>query len=147
MRRAVRAIVIKDNNLLVMKRNKFGHEYYTLVGGRIEAGESPEQALQREVFEETGLSIKVVRQVYIEHAELPYGDQIIFNCDYVSGVPALRPDSEEALISKMGKNLYIPMWLPISELTKVPFKSDQLAAQLLKDLNQGFPNELIEFKS
>ena len=38
MRRASRGIVIKDNNLLVMHRNKFGTEYDTLPGGNVEAG-------------------------------------------------------------------------------------------------------------
>ena len=42
----VRAIVVKENKLLVMHRNKFGHEYDTLVGGGIDVGETPEQALK-----------------------------------------------------------------------------------------------------
>lgn len=46
MRRAVRAIIIKDKQLLVMHRNKFGTEYETLPGGNIEVGETPEQAVE-----------------------------------------------------------------------------------------------------
>jgi len=44
MKQAVRAIIIHNNNLLVMKRNKFGKEYYTLIGGHVEMGESHEVA-------------------------------------------------------------------------------------------------------
>ena len=55
MRTAVRAIIIKDNNLLVMHRNKFGNEYLTLVGGGVELNETKEQALVREVIEETSI--------------------------------------------------------------------------------------------
>ena len=44
MRTAVRAIVIKDQSLLVMHRNKFGQEFYALVGGGVDYGESAEQA-------------------------------------------------------------------------------------------------------
>jgi hypothetical protein len=33
MRRAVRAVVVKDDALFVIRPNKFGEEYYTLVSG------------------------------------------------------------------------------------------------------------------
>jgi ADP-ribose pyrophosphatase YjhB (NUDIX family) len=45
MRKAVRAIIIKDDKLLVMNRNKFGKVYDTLPGGNVEIGETLEQAL------------------------------------------------------------------------------------------------------
>lgn len=147
MRRAVRAIVVKDNKILVMKRNKFGHVYYTLAGGRIEPGESPEQALLREIYEETGLTIKINRQIYLEHAGLPYGDQLVYICDYIAGEPALQLDSDEALINNMGKNLYEPMWLPIKDLTDQPFRSTKLAELLAIHLDSDFPDHVIEFST
>jgi 8-oxo-dGTP diphosphatase len=51
----VRAIIIKDDKLLTIKRTKSNDEYWVLPGGGIEPGETPEQALVREVKEETGL--------------------------------------------------------------------------------------------
>lgn len=149
MRKAVRAIVVNNDKLLVMKRDKFGKEYYTLVGGHIEPGEHPEQALLREIHEETGVSVKIVRQVYTEHASLPYGDQLVYLCEYVSGEPQLQPNSDEALISQMGQNLYLPMWLPIKDLGQVPFRSAELAKRLQKHLAEKveFAESVEEFKS
>jgi ADP-ribose pyrophosphatase YjhB (NUDIX family) len=52
------------DELLVIQR---GHEpavgRWTLPGGRIEPGESAEQAVVREVLEETGLVVSVIREV------------------------------------------------------------------------------------
>ncbi len=149
MRKAVRAIIVNNNKLLVMKRDKFGKEYYTLVGGHIEPGETPEQSLMREIHEETGIAAKIVRQVYVEHATIPYGDQLIFLCEYVSGEPQLQPTSDEALISQKGQNLYLPMWLPIEDLGHVPFRSAELAKRLQKHLVEKveFAESVEEFKS
>ena len=107
-RQAVRAIVIKDNQLLVMHRNKFGTEYETLPGGGVELDESPVDALVRELAEETSVSVGDKRLVFIEEAGAPYGTQLVYLCQYVSGEPKLADDSEEALINKLGQNLYEP---------------------------------------
>ena len=66
MRKAVRVIMLRDNNMLAMHRNKFGQQYYALVGGGIDSGETPEQALVREVKEETSLNISRYRMVFVE---------------------------------------------------------------------------------
>ncbi len=138
----MRAIVIKDDKLLVMHRNKFGDEYDTLVGGGIDPGETPLQALVREVYEETGVQISNPRHVFEEHAGNPYGDQHIFLCDYVAGEPVLHPQSEEAQINKLGANLYAPKWLPLHELPNAPFMSERLKQAILESLKNGFPSQV-----
>lgn len=147
MRRAVRAIIIKDDQLLVMNRNKFGTVYDTLPGGNVELGETPEQAVYREVEEETMVTFKNPRLIYIEHSDDIYGDQYIYLCEYVSGEPELHPDAEERAINELGKNLYKPMWLPIQNLGTSPFLSDKLQAKLLDGITNGWPAEVEEFTS
>lgn len=147
MRKAVRAIIIKDNQLLVMHRNKFGTEYDTLPGGNIEVGENPEQALYREVDEETMVTFTNPRLVFIEHSDAIYGDQYIFLCNYVNGDPRLHPESEEEHINKMGKNLYKPMWLPMDKLASVPFLSSKLQQVILDGHKNGWPENVQEFAS
>ena len=57
---AVGAIAIRDGALLLIRR---GHApsrgRWSLPGGRVEPGETAEQALVREVAEETGLVVEV----------------------------------------------------------------------------------------
>ena len=51
-RPSARAIILKDGKVLLNHVSKF--DCYEFPGGGIEAGETPEQAVQREVAEETG---------------------------------------------------------------------------------------------
>ncbi len=147
MRRAVRAIVVKDDHLLVMHRNKFGKEYYTLIGGGIDMGESHEQALLREVAEETGVQVTDPVMVIVEEAGQPFGTQYVFLCRYVSGEPQLHIDSEEAKVHALGQNLYTPMWLPLSKLSQAPFRSETLKQELLKGFASGFAQPPITIHS
>lgn len=141
MRKAVRGIIFRDNHLLVMKRNKFGHFYCTLPGGGIKLGETAEHALARELNEETSLSLGDARLVFVENAGDPYGIQYIYLVDYVSGEPQLSPKASEAIISAMGQNVYEPAWLPISELPQTTFISERLKQYILTALQQGFPTQ------
>lgn len=136
---AVRAIIIKDGKLLTMHRNKFGMEYYTLIGGGVDLGEINETALRRELREETGLEVGAVRLVFIEDAGELYGEQYVYLCEYKGGEPTLSADSEEAKISAMGQNTYEPLWLSTSELAGVTFRSGSVREALLEGIRRGFP--------
>lgn len=140
-RQAVRAIVLRDDELLVMHRNKFGTEYDTLPGGNVEVGEDHDQAIRREVHEETSMELGSTRLVFMEQAGDPYGPQFIYLCDYVAGEPELQPGSEEALINKLGKNLYDPRWLPLADLPEASFLSEKLKKAILDGVANGFPAE------
>jgi ADP-ribose pyrophosphatase YjhB (NUDIX family) len=141
MRTTARAIVVNGDKLLVMYRNKFGHEYYSLVGGGVDVGETPEQTLYREVTEETSLAISNHRLVIIENAGSMYGMQYIFLCNYVSGEPVLSEGSMEEKINANGKNLFKPMWLPITDLPNTKLLPSELKQALINGLTNGFPDQ------
>lgn len=136
---AVRAIIVRNNSLLLMKRNKFGMLYYTLPGGGVDVGEQPETALRREVQEELSMQIGRVKHVYTEDGGDIYGVQYVFYCEDIGGEPHLDPNSEEALISQLGQNTYEPVWLPVAELPKIPLRSDSVKQALIVALAKGFP--------
>ena len=56
-REAARGIIIENNQILLVFSEKF--KDYKLPGGGLEKNENFEQALLREVKEETGLSVKI----------------------------------------------------------------------------------------
>ncbi len=145
-RTSARTIVIRDNKLLVMRRNKFGTEYVTLPGGKVEIGETPEKTAVREAYEETMIEVANPRLVFIDHADF-YGDQMVFLCDYVSGEPKIAPGTHEEAINKLGKNLYKPDWLELSELPNVPFLSAELQQAIIRATTTGWSDHIEEFTS
>lgn len=142
-RTAARAIIIRNEKLLVMKRNKFGDIYYALVGGGLDPGETPEQALIREVKEEASMRLTRFRKVFIESAWGRFGDQHVYLCEDPGGDPLLRSDTTEAKLNKIGVNTFEPMWLEISQIPKVKFRSPNLHKHLIKCLETGFSDKII----
>ncbi len=142
MRKSVRAIIIKDNKLLLMYRNKFGTEYYSLIGGGIEIGETAEGALSREIYEESSIKIANPRLVIVEDAGKMFGLQYIYLCEYVSGEPNLDQDSIEFKINADGKNIYKPLWVDQSSLPDLNLLPVELKNSLVLYLENGFPSEV-----
>ncbi|WUW26406.1 NUDIX hydrolase [Streptomyces sp. NBC_01463] len=96
-RRRVAAVIIRDRHVLMVRERGMGpsgrhdgQEYWTLPGGGIEPGESPEDAVIREVAEETGLAAMSVRYVY----DVPYpsGWTACYRMDVAPGEPVLGMD-------------------------------------------------------
>ena len=139
----MRAIVVRGNQMLVMHRNKFGREYYTLIGGGVQGNESAEQALRREMAEECGFSVSGGRLVFIEEAGDPYGTQYIYLCEVEGDQPQLAADSAEAALVSLG-NVHTPMWAPIEELKSVPFRSEELKQAIMYGLQYGFPEQPVQ---
>jgi len=56
----VGALIVDRNRVLLVKRNQTPFKgYWDIPGGFLEAGEHPEKGIMREVFEETGLRVKL----------------------------------------------------------------------------------------
>jgi 8-oxo-dGTP pyrophosphatase MutT (NUDIX family) len=83
---ATAIIIDNDNKILLLKRGDGGDtsiwmpNKWSLVGGGIEKGESPERAVKREIMEETGLEIKkFIKSFTIERDGIV---EYIFACRY-----------------------------------------------------------------
>lgn len=141
VRHTARAIVIHNDKLLLMERWRPGHHYFSIPGGGIEPGESPEQTVIREVAEETGCVVTISRKLYVLH--YTGNEHHIFLCDHVSGEPHLPADAPEA---KEGPdNRFKPLWLPLTDLPDAPFIIWQpIKEQLLKDLGSGFAEKVVQ---
>ena len=61
----VAAVIIVDRKILCVQRNKNKYDYisykYEFPGGKVEKGESLEQALRREILEELNMDIRIQR--------------------------------------------------------------------------------------
>ena len=65
MRVEVRALILVDGQLVTTVERRRGEPHSGLPGGRVERWESLEDALVREVREETGLSVEPGRLLYV----------------------------------------------------------------------------------
>ncbi len=61
------AIVVRDGKILMERVFYFGREFFTVPGGGVDEGETPEQACLRESKEECGFEGKLVRPLATVH--------------------------------------------------------------------------------
>jgi len=69
--KAVKALIRYKNKFLLLKKEDFIGGEYDLPGGRKNPQEDDESALEREVKEETGLKIKIVKLLNSWSLDLP----------------------------------------------------------------------------
>ena len=135
VRKAVRCYLIKNDKIVVTKYNEPNKKagYYEIPGGKIEAGELPEQTAIREMQEETGIIVKKLKNkgnLIIEYPDRKF-EFVVFLANTYQGEPKQFEDNTSE-------------WLDINELLK---KEKILASiQLLqKEYINGLVNENYTF--
>ena len=102
---AVSAAILRGGKVLIVRRaRKPALGVYTLPGGVVEAGETLEEAVRREVREETALDIEPVtlaghREVVIRDAQGRTERHFVILCfaaRWLSGEPQLNDELDEA---------------------------------------------------
>lgn len=93
---AIIVLVRRNEEILLVHAHNFRGTFYGLVAGFLEAGETLEQCVRREVMEETGLSIQNI--TYFDSQPWPYpsGLMVGFFADYESGDIKLQKDELSA---------------------------------------------------
>ena len=109
-----------DEVLLVHARN-FRGDFYGLVAGFVETGETLEEAVVREVREETGIEIRHLRYFGSQPWPYPCGLMVGFTADYASGEIHLQRSE----LSRGG-------WFDRHSLPQIPEKLS-IARQLIDD--------------
>jgi 8-oxo-dGTP diphosphatase len=115
-----------DSGRVLLARNSDKSEFpglWTLPGGGVEQGEHPDDAVIREFFEETGLSVRRagLRAVTADVFRLPGGDlehtdRIIYDISIVGG----------SLTPEVGGTTDLVSWVDPAEVPLMAFTADQL---------------------
>ncbi|MFO7494083.1 MAG: NAD(+) diphosphatase [Desulfobacterales bacterium] len=121
--------VVKDDQLLLVRRRAIAAGRYSVVAGYVEAGETLEDCLRREVLEEAG--IRVDRIAYFGSQPWPYSSSLMvaFTAEYAGG--EIRVDGRE--ISDAG-------WFRAHRLPPVPGWGS-IAAKLIDWFAQQAPKQ------
>ncbi|MDA3849849.1 MAG: NAD(+) diphosphatase [Spirochaetaceae bacterium] len=90
---AIMVRIRRDNHILLARNARAFCNTFALIAGFVEAGESLEDALHREVMEEVGLKVHNVRYFSSQSWPLPHTLLMGFTADYLSG--DIKPDGEE----------------------------------------------------
>jgi len=111
------AIIIEDGYVLFAGNER--DDYYYSIGGGVHIGESAEEAVKREVFEETGVKYEIDRLAFI-HENFFTGDGSLEGkkCHEISLYYLMKPRGTRELNSNsysqgVKENMY---WLPIDKL-------------------------------
>jgi NAD+ diphosphatase len=106
---AIIVAVVRDRQLLLAHAQRFPAKFYSVLAGFAEPGESLEECVQREVFEEVGVAVKNIRYFGSQPWPFPDSLMIAFTAEYAGGEIRVNP----AEISDAG-------WFAADRLPEVP---------------------------
>ena len=147
MRTRCAGIVLFGNGIALMHRknvkktensSKPYGEYYVFPGGGLEEDDfSLEDAVKREIKEEFGIDVNVIKKQYenIVPGELA---EYIFLCEYVSGEfgKGTGPEfSHDPAYADRGE--YLPEIVDKNKIKDIPLFPEILKEKIVKDINEG----------
>ncbi len=135
------AILIQNNSLALMERHRAGMHYFTFPGGGVDAGETPEQAVVREVSEELGVEVKVIRLA--AEAWFRGNQQFFFLVEQMGGEFGTGAGEEYASDHDPARGTYEPMWMSLAEVSVKNVLPQAVAELVIQSHPENWPAEPI----
>ena len=114
-------LVTKGEELLLAHNKNFPGAFYSTLAGFIEAGESAESAIHREIYEEVKIKVKNIK--YYGSQSWPFPSQLMlgYHAEYLEG--EITPDGEEIDSAD---------WFNYRKLPQVPTGNISISGQLIE---------------
>ena len=142
-RTRVAGIIFIDGKLALMHRKDVLKrpempEYYTLPGGGLEEGETIEEGTKREIKEEFGIDVELVKKLYEITSEKFNQKEIFYLCKYVSGTFGTGEGPEfsgDPKYIESGK--YLPELIDIENIEKINLMPPEIKNRIIEDIQNG----------
>ena len=127
------AAIIPDEDGIILVRHQKGDQAYDLLpGGGVEAGETLEAALKREVLEETGLTCQVLDPLFINDSIAPDGTRHVVQITFL-----VRPTGGELRVDPEDPRVLAPHTVSVELLGYLDLRPP-MAAELQESAATGF---------
>ncbi len=107
------AVIVKNNKVALIHRKKEGKDYWVFPGGGVEEGETPEEAVIREVHEELSLASKVERLLFSVESYPGGNKDPYFLCSVDSDEIKLGGSEKQR---QSEKDWYSPQWVEFEKV-------------------------------
>ncbi len=124
MRNRGSVVIVENNKVGLIQRNRDGAVYYVFPGGGIEDGETPEEGAKREAYEELGVKVKIRECI----AKVEYnGTQYFFRADIKEGIFGTGQGEE---YTDKERGTYLPVWVHIKNLSSIDVRPREVAVKV-----------------
>jgi 8-oxo-dGTP pyrophosphatase MutT (NUDIX family) len=129
-------LLLQEDKVALIERQRAGLHYFTFPGGHVEEGETPEQAAVRETAEELGLQVVIKKLL----ARMGWQGrwQYYYLVEAVGGTFGTGT-GEEMIASGPERGSYLPVWMPVDDLLKQPVLPHEMAELVASHVRDGWP--------
>jgi 8-oxo-dGTP diphosphatase len=131
-------ILIEDNKLALIERQRAGKHYFSFPGGGVDKGETPQEAAIREAEEELGIQVEIKQKV----AEVIFNGnpQHYFLARKLSGEFGTGIGGEYGEFNPM-HGTYHPIWMPLADVPNNNVLPRELAELVVRSARHGWSAE------
>ena len=142
-RTRVAGIIFMNGGVALMHRvgvikRKDIQEYYTFPGGGLEEGETLEEGTIREIKEEFGIDVKVVKKLYELESEKFNQKEYFFLCEYIGGEFGTGEGPEFSNNPKyIDSGKYLPEIIKKEDVKNIPLLPPEIKEKFVNDIEKG----------
>jgi 8-oxo-dGTP pyrophosphatase MutT (NUDIX family) len=131
-------ILIEDGRLALIERHRGELHYFTFPGGGVDEGEAHEATAIREMLEETGLQVKIIRKI----ADVYFNGNLqpFFLVEKIGGEYGTGTGEEFGEYDPVHGS-YHPVWMPLTEILSNNVVPRPLAEIVSRSPTEGWPGE------
>ena len=112
----VSGVLIVEGKILLALHKRLGEEYFVLLGGGLEKGETPEECIVREFKEESDLVVEVKHKLFERKSDKSYEWEVYFSVKLISGELDFSKNPDLA-----GNVFQSVKWVELKNLEKLRF--------------------------